>query len=211
MKVSYVDYFRSILQDEDPDNPNGRMITYCLNPKSHFVDATEGDTWSITSGAQVVRVRLFALEPFNTASYDVSSSGLIILFGLPVKNDTGTQSCVAQQSTELMPSADPQWRQVGSWSADTTLRDSNIDLIPANSSGQAIAKVVALEAVSMGVADQPVLFRIEYDTLETLPLITVNRLAVAYEDSADFWATTPTQALSDHDVMAEIKGVTNLL
>jgi hypothetical protein len=210
LRVKYTDYFRSIPEDDDPDDPAGRMITYVLDPKSHFVDSTVGDAFLSTSGAKIHRVTVYAQTPTVA---DTSNKTSIVLFGLPVMNEANVVTTVAQQSTELVTSNVPRWVRVGGWSAAKTFGDSTLQpLTHSNeSSGFALAKVLVLTAVDMGISATPVLFRIDYETIEALPLITVQKILVGREDRNDFWTGLPSGDTSYADIIADIAGFADTL
>jgi hypothetical protein len=212
LRVRYTDYFRSIPEDDDPDDPAGRMITYVLDPKSHFVDSTVGDAFLSTSGAKIHRVTVYAQTPTVA---DTSNKTSIVLFGLPVMNEANVITTVAQQSTELVTSNVPRWVRVGGWSAAKTFSDST--LVPlthtesSTYSGFALAKLLVLTAVDMGISPTPVLFRIDYETIEALPLITVQQVLVGREDRNDFWTALPPSSTSYVDIIADVAGFADTL
>jgi hypothetical protein len=181
-----------------------------LNPKSHFVDSTVGDVFVSTSGAKIHRVTVYAQTPTVA---DTSNKTSIVLFGLPVVNEANVITTVAQQSTELVTSNVPRWVRVGGWSAAKTFGDSTLQpLTHSNeSSGFALAKVLVLTAVDMGISATPVLFRIDYETIEALPLITVQKILVGREDRNDFWTGLPSGDTSYADIIADIAGFSDTL
>jgi hypothetical protein len=204
--IRYTDYFRTIDVNEDPDAPEGRMITYMLDPKSHFVDATAGDTWSITTGARVHQVTAYAQEPFIAGEkFDAGVNTKIVLFGIPASNASGAGSCVAQQSTEIRASADPKWVKIGHWSATKTFGTSMLQ--PQTISGSdviCLAKIEVTNALNMGPSDQALVIRLDYEMLETLPEVTVQKIFIKRDTASDFWVTLPGGTPEYTDVIADI-------
>jgi hypothetical protein len=165
-----------------------------------------------TTGAKVTKVNVWAQQPFaGSAGLEQNTENTyVVLFGLPASNDTTTGICVAQQSTPISPSSVPQWIHVGHWSSKTTLKDSNVDLLP-ESDGQVIAAVSLLDAQSLEPSADKVVYKIVYETLETLPVITTNQVAVTSTSSTGAWTGAVSGTLVATNVLAELEGVTTSL
>jgi hypothetical protein len=90
------------------------------------------------------------------------------------------------------------------------LKDSNVDLLP-EGTGQVIAAVSLLDAQSLEPSADKIVYKIVYETLETLPVITTNEVAVTATSSTSAWIGAVSGTLATTNVLAELEGVTTSL
>jgi len=147
------------------DSPASGTGQYLFRADQSLLGSGSTDTGAL----RVVSCSLYALPRFDL---DTSASSALILFGVPILQGS-VPSCGAQCSTLVVPAADSRWVPVGSWRADSLLKDSITQLQTGSgavSDSIALATYAVLNPDNFALSTVKVQFRIVLEVMQPLPL-----------------------------------------